>query len=74
MNKRFRNRKSPRKKGYDYTTPGDYFISINTKNFRRFFGQIRNKKMHLSDAGEWAEKIWQEIPICTGHALYGIFL
>jgi REP-associated tyrosine transposase len=57
-----KNRKSPRCPNWDYCSPGFYYVTIITKNRERFFGYIENKKMQLSENGEWAEKIWDEIP------------
>ena len=34
------NRKSPRKKGYDYTSPWGYFVTICTKDRNHYFGDI----------------------------------
>ena len=36
------NRKSPRIPGFDYNSPGYYFITIATKNREHFFGEIEN--------------------------------
>ncbi|MCF8378852.1 MAG: hypothetical protein K9H49_04695 [Bacteroidales bacterium] len=61
MKKRY-NRKSMRLKGYDYRSPGFYFITICTKNRRQFFGHIKDEKMHLSKIGLLADKFFREIP------------
>ena len=53
---------STRYRGYDYSSPGKYFITICTKNKIRYFGKIDNRKMILSDLGIIAEKFWREIP------------
>ena len=45
-------RKSTRLKGYDYRTPGAYFITICTSQKEHLFGEITNSKMHLNDLGE----------------------
>ena len=45
------NRKSLRLKGYDYTTPGKYFITICAQNREKRFGEIINGKMITNDAG-----------------------
>jgi len=58
----FPNRQSIRKKGWDYTAPGWYFITINTKGGTPLFGTIMNGRMVLNKAGQVAEKCWQEIP------------
>lgn len=56
------NRHSIRLKGYDYTSPGWYFITINTKYRKHLFGYIKDGKMHLSAEGKIAEMCWLEIP------------
>jgi REP element-mobilizing transposase RayT len=48
--------------GYDYSSPGEYFITIDVKNFRPCFGKIIDGKVLLSEAGKIAEKCWSEIP------------
>ena len=60
----FRNKyriESTRYRGYDYSSPGKYFITICTKNKIRYFGKIDNGKMILSETGQIAEKFWREI-------------
>ncbi len=56
-----RNRKSPRLASWDYGTEASYFITICSKNREHFFGEIINKKMHLSPAGAIASVLWYEI-------------
>jgi len=62
----FRNRYntgSVRYRGYDYSSPGKYFITICTKGKTPYFGKIKNGRMNLSAIGEIAEKLWNDIPI-----------
>ena len=42
---------STRLKNWDYGSNDTYFITICTKNRRRFFGEIANNKMVLNDIG-----------------------
>ncbi len=56
------HRRSIRLKGYDYSQPGAYFITICTKNRKCLFGNIINGKMILNDAGHIAQNCWLEIP------------
>jgi putative transposase len=61
----FRNKyriESTRYQGYDYSSPGKYFITICTKNKISYFGEVVNGKMILSEIGQIAEKFWLEIP------------
>ena len=52
---------SARLKGYDYTREGLYFITICTHNREHYFGEIIDRKMHLSNIGVLADVFWHEI-------------
>ena len=56
------HRRSTRLKGYDYSRPGFYFVTICTKNRQHLFGEIMNNVMHLNDAGKMVLNCWLEIP------------
>ena len=56
------NRKSLRLKGYDYSTPGKYFITICAQDREMRFGEIINGKMITNDVGKMIETVWREIP------------
>ena len=45
-------RKRTRLKGYDYSTPGEYFVTICTAQKTHLFGEIKNSEMHLSSIGK----------------------
>ena len=53
---------STRLNGWDYTTPGYYFITFCTKNHEKFFGQVIKGDMQLSPVGEIAQRFWLDIP------------
>ncbi|MDY0099893.1 MAG: hypothetical protein RBR81_11880 [Bacteroidales bacterium] len=53
---------SNRCKGHDYASPGKYFITICTEQKIPYFGKIANGKITLSDYGQIAHPLWQEIP------------
>jgi putative transposase len=53
---------STRLKGYDYSQPGEYFVTVNTKNHERLFGTVTEEEMRLSPVGEIAKNCWEEIP------------
>jgi putative transposase len=55
-------RKHLRMQGWDFTSPGWYFLTICTKNMHAAFGTVVNSHMVLNDAGRIAEKFWREIP------------
>jgi REP element-mobilizing transposase RayT len=53
---------SLRLKGYDYSQPGPYFVTLLVENRQHIFGDILDGTMKLSKIGEIAEKRWLEIP------------
>jgi len=61
---------SARKKDWDYSLPGRYFVTICTKNKRQYFGRMIQEIMDLSLVGKYAAKCWEEIP--THHTNVGI--
>jgi len=57
-----KDRKLNRWTGYDYNTPGWYFITICTKDRVEYFGKVENDKMILNRWGEMAQNFWQDLP------------
>jgi len=51
------NRKQIRLKGYDYSLPGYYFITLCTHDRRNLFGDIYDNEMHLNAYGRI---VWDE--------------
>ena len=47
---------------YDYSSLGQYFITICTGDRKYFFGDIINYKMRPSEIGKIVEKFYFEIP------------
>lgn len=56
------HRRSIRLKGYDYTEPGAYFVTIVTVRRDPLFGKIENGIMMLNDFGKIADECWRAIP------------
>lgn len=52
------HRRSIRLKGYDYTQPGAYFITLVTKGRECLFGEIESGVMQLNRFGHLAENEW----------------
>ena len=52
------HRRSIRLKGYDYTKPGAYFITINAFHRSRIFGVIESGMVRLNACGEIARAEW----------------
>lgn len=59
---RKRNRQSIRKRGYDYTRPGKYFVTICTKNREELFGEIVRGKMIPNRFGRIVKFVWNALP------------
>ena len=62
QSKKTHKRKSIRLKGYDYSEPGDYFITICTKDFKCLFGEVVDGEMVLNKIGRKIKECWLEIP------------
>ena len=52
------HRRSIRLKGYDYTQPGAYFVTICTHHRMHVFGEVVNGEMVLNDTGKIARDEW----------------
>ena len=46
------HRRSIRLKGYDYTQPGGYFVTICAYQREEIFGEVVNGEMRLSSLGK----------------------
>lgn len=53
-----KNRQSIRLKGYDYSLPGEYFITICTHNRKHIFGDVVGGEMRLNRFGKIAKHEW----------------
>ena len=56
------HRRTIRLKGYDYATPGAYFVTICTHERECLFGDIVDGVMRLNEAGRMVNTVWDEIP------------
>jgi REP element-mobilizing transposase RayT len=55
-------RKTIRLKEYDYSSPGEYFVTLCTHQRDDIFGTIVNESVCLSPAGNIIKQYWEEIP------------
>jgi putative transposase len=53
------HRRSIRLKGYDYSRPGAYFITIVAQDRACLFGEVVDGAMHLSEVGQIVSESWQ---------------
>jgi putative transposase len=54
--------KTLRLQTWDYSKGGRYYITLNTKDRAKAFGNIADGMMNLSEQGKLAEQLWLEIP------------
>jgi hypothetical protein len=54
-----RGRRSIRLRGWDYSSPNFYFITLYTQNRENYFGKILNGKMIMSGIGTMIEETWR---------------
>jgi putative transposase len=57
-----KDRKLNRWTGYDYSTPGWYFITICTQNRMECLCSIENGQVVLNDFGKIVKKTWLDLP------------
>jgi len=58
---------SARLKDWDYSTTGNYFVTICTKNRECYFGKIENNEMILSEVGKIVSKEWKNTVSIRAH-------
>jgi putative transposase len=56
------HRRSIRLQGYDYSTPGAYFITICVQRRMCLFGAVVNDQLRLNDAGQMIQACWEQLP------------
>lgn len=54
-----KRRKNIRLKGYDYSLPGMYFITICTWQRRELFGHVAGGEMHINEFGRIVKHEWE---------------
>ena len=57
-----KTRRSIRLRGYDYSQPGNYFITICTYQKRKLLGTVVGHKAILNPAGEAVRVCWFDLP------------
>jgi putative transposase len=61
------NRRSIRLKGYDYSQPGAYYITICTYQRQCLFGKVEHQEMVLNESGRIVWQCWQDLPNHYAH-------
>jgi putative transposase len=70
-NSHLHHRRSIRLKGYDYTLPGAYFITLVTHQRQSLFGTILDGELELNPAGKMIAKWWDELSNKFPHVSLG---
>ena len=63
------HRRSIRLKGYDYTQPGAYFITVVTHDRECLFGEIVDGEMRLNEFGEIVRAEWFQTAIVRPYVM-----
>jgi REP element-mobilizing transposase RayT len=57
-----RGRKVIRLREYDYSSPGEYFVTICTNKKEHLLGEVIKEEVQLSHNGEIVKRHWEDIP------------
>ena len=68
------HRRSIRLKGYDYTQPGEYFVTICTHNRNCLFGQVVNGQVELNEYGQIVAAEWEKSPMIRRELELDVFV
>ena len=61
------HRRSIRLPGYDYTSPGAYFVTLCVQRGQCLLGQVVDGEMQPSQFGQVAGHYWKRIPLHSAH-------
>ena len=56
-------RRSLRLPGYNYRSPGAYFITVCTKSWQPFFGNVVDSEMRFIQCGQIVQEEWLHTPV-----------
>ena len=68
------DRRSIRLRGYDYSTPGAYFITVCTRNRLSLFGRVVDGEMEANCLGAVVEDCWARLPEHYGNVALDAFI
>jgi putative transposase len=68
------HRRSIRLRGYDYTSPGAYFVTICVQGQDCALGDVLDGEMTLSDAGRIVQACWDDLPTHYPHVELDAFV
>jgi putative transposase len=67
-NPEIHHRRSIRLRGYDYSQPGMYFVTICTQGKEHLFGEVVDGEMNASEYGLIVSQCWHDLPNHYHHA------
>jgi putative transposase len=53
------HRRSIRLRGYDYSQPGSYYVTLCTQGKEHLFGQVIEGEMHRNEWGDCVARCWK---------------
>ena len=56
------SRRSIRIRGYDYSSPGAYFVTICATDRRHLFGSVKRGQVFLNSFGKTVKDTWHRLP------------
>jgi len=68
------HRRSIRLRGYDYTSPGAYFVTICVRGRKCVLGYVADDEMVFSETGQVAEAQWRGLPKHYPHVALDAFV
>lgn len=68
------HRRSIRLRGYDYTQPGAYFITICTADRTEIFGRVVDGNMESNETGQIILRLWGDLPAQRPNVQLGEFV
>jgi putative transposase len=68
------HRRSIRLKGYDYSQPGGYFVTIVTQNRECLFGDVVDGEMVSNELGKMVLFTWNDLPNHNQHIILDEFV
>ncbi|MCJ7620538.1 MAG: transposase [Anaerolineae bacterium] len=71
---RILRRRPVRLKGYDYSQPGAYFVTICADRQACLFGEVRDGRMRPNDHGRIAWRCWEDLPRYYPHVRIDSFV
>jgi REP element-mobilizing transposase RayT len=70
---RMHQRRLFRLKGYDYSLPGAYFVTVCTYQRECLLGEIHQGEMLINELGQFVIQVWKDLPDHYPHVILDAF-